>query len=602
MTIDGERYEAQVPDTLDLAERAELALHALAGGLNPDQDYEAIGGGGSGGIKLAGKFAEAFPAMRIMSGSDYGLDVERGTLQSLVSCIGDDGLLYTPANTPARKAGERGYPPTDEDYTDPCANGRMMLAMMYHHQVDGDPAWLDRTRAMARGLAQMARYKDDYAYFPEGGIAAEFAYLKQSGYHDDSESDTEHVGPEGSIIDNVNHPVRALAQWYALSGDAEALALAGKITKWILKPKYWCDSGLLDVVGPERAHWNGHFHGHLIGFRSLLWYAQASGDQHLKQFVRAAYDHMRQFGLARIGWFPSWVGQREVPTGAETIDYTRRSEGCILGDIVALGVKLTEAGLGDYWDDVDGYVRNQLIEQQYTDPELIARGRERIAEIAPQSTYLQRDYLGGYCGGAGVTGIEDSCFYPSACCVPNGVLGLYYAWESIVRHDSGTAQVNLLLNRASPWLDVDSHLPYEGKVVITNKTAERIAVRIPGWVDKGAVEARVGDQAAPLAWVGQYLLFTDVGPGERVTIEFAMVEETVGYTVPDGVFVAKASAELDELPRTRYTCHFKGNTLVDITPRVTDTVYPLYRRDHYRGDKAPLKQVTRYVSPHHISW
>ena len=24
--------------------------------------------------------------------------------------------------------------------------------------------------------------------------------------------------------------------------------------------------------------------------------------------------------------------------------------------------------------------------------------------------------------------------------------------------------VNLLLNRASPWVDVDSHIPYEGRV------------------------------------------------------------------------------------------------------------------------------------------
>ena len=31
--------------------------------------------------------------------------------------------------------------------------------------------------------------------------------------------------------------------------------------------------------------------------------------------------------------------------------------------------------------------------------------------------------------------------------------------------------MNLLLNRASPWIDVDSYLPYEGRVQLKNKTA-----------------------------------------------------------------------------------------------------------------------------------
>ena len=51
------------------------------------------------------------------------------------------------------------------------------------------------------------------------------------------------------------------------------------------------------------------------------------------------------------------------------------------------------------------------------------------------------------------------------CCTANGAVGLYYAWHGITRFDqsSGTATVNLLLNRAAPWLDVDSWLPYEGR-------------------------------------------------------------------------------------------------------------------------------------------
>ena len=48
-------------------------------------------------------------------------------------------------------------------------------------------------------------------------------------------------------------------------------------------------------------------------------------------------------------------------------------------------------------------------------------------------------------------------------------MGLYYAWHGITRFNDGVATVNMFLNRGSSWLDVDSWLPYEGKVLLTNK-------------------------------------------------------------------------------------------------------------------------------------
>ncbi|MFN8008513.1 MAG: hypothetical protein U0V70_16130 [Terriglobia bacterium] len=35
--------------------------------------------------------------------------------------------------------------------------------------------------------------------------------------------------------------------------------------------------------------------------------------------------------------------------------------------MIGIAVKLSDAGVGDYWDDVDRWVRNQFTEQQLTD-------------------------------------------------------------------------------------------------------------------------------------------------------------------------------------------------------------------------------------------
>ncbi|MEE8384444.1 MAG: hypothetical protein V3S01_00820, partial [Dehalococcoidia bacterium] len=196
-----------------------------------------------------------------------------------------------------------------------------------------------------------------------------------------------------------------------------------------------------------------------------------------------------------------------------------------------------------------------------------------------------------------------TCAYAwwTMCCHANMPVGMYEAWNAIVRGSGDVAQVNLLLNRASPWLDVDSYLPYEGKVVLKNKTARRVRVRIPGWADKRAVRCRVDEQElSALDWLGNYLLIGGLTPGQVVTIEFPLVETVEKHT--------------ENTYGLEYTCQMKGNTLVDISPRPDKPAwprmasddggrypvnkgYPLYLRDAYKAANAPLKTVERYVAP-----
>src|SRR5204863_3780725 len=88
----GEYYEATVPDTLDLAERARLSVHGLTSFLNPNQNYAPYGqgwfnvrvpymtskliGGSDSGAPNWGKIAEALMMARTMSGSEENLEVD----------------------------------------------------------------------------------------------------------------------------------------------------------------------------------------------------------------------------------------------------------------------------------------------------------------------------------------------------------------------------------------------------------------------------------------------------------------------------------------------------------------------------------------------
>jgi hypothetical protein len=83
----GTRYEVTVPDTLDLTQRAELALNGLGGVIDPHLDYQM-----HFGVRYAyrtpympywcchvtcdTKLGESFPMLRLMCGSGRYADVE----------------------------------------------------------------------------------------------------------------------------------------------------------------------------------------------------------------------------------------------------------------------------------------------------------------------------------------------------------------------------------------------------------------------------------------------------------------------------------------------------------------------------------------------
>ena len=611
----GERYQAEAPDTLDLADRAALGLNGIGGSIDPDGDYQMWGeiccatappymmhGGADG--PLTPKYAVSLPLMRVACGSDRYLDIEQGMFDTLVDWISEvDGLLYT-VYSPRRPwhvnwkdhlHTHPGYGAKTEDACLPVSCGIMMLAMLMRQQM-GDPAWESLLKAMARGLESIAIDRGDYAYYPDGGFGMAFVYPR-SGWMTTDEPASEHEGAEGVLMYH-GHQMRAMSLWAARTGDEQAFEFAGKLARFIMKPKFW--GGVSDPTpssGKQRGHVDFPTHHRATSLRGLLEYGLVVGDPYICDFVRTSYEHMRSFGIPETGFIPT-----SGPRG-------HRMEACFIGDYAALALKLSLGGYGDYWEDVDRLVRNHMVESQLADRGLLERivassperkpgsdNRGRRFENMPGIEYPGEDVLdralGTFIGGPfhGVASIDTVT--GGGCCTGNGTSGIYYAWESITRRDGDNAQVNLFLNRAAPWLDVDSHLPYEGRVVITNKTARRISVRIPPWVDRSRLESRVNGEGRRPGWVAGYAVFDGLMPGNEIELSFPLATQTLSRTAYSG--------NPDE---TVYTIRTRANTVLDISPRdESPRSYPFYQRDHLKRDRAPMKAVTRFVAPIIPEW
>src|SRR6185437_6514621 len=67
-------------------------------------------------------------------------------------------------------------------------------------------------------------------------------------------------------------------------------------------------------------------------------------------------------GETTVGYFPEDI-LTDINYGAAK-DYHMTAETCELAGMIGVALKLSAAGIADYWDDADRWIRNQFAEDQ----------------------------------------------------------------------------------------------------------------------------------------------------------------------------------------------------------------------------------------------
>jgi len=339
------RYKTVVPHTLDLAERCALALRGVVNTSDPDNDglfwfglhwnenppYLEHSGCD---IECGFKTLENYFHLRHASGCEEYWAREEQLLQFLLSCVEEDGLFwarYTPKrpwHMGAYASHISAYADRPADLAIPSSTGGLMAVLAGRNALPEERGcYDDLLRRMARGLEAVAVKRDDYAYFPDCKIGHPFC-MPRGGWPNTHEPADEHDSGEGAVVCYVGYPIQGLTRWAAQAGDEQALDLAGCFARFGMKRKFWGHPGDPDkVAGWEQGHVDSHFHARAIFLRGLLEYGLLARDGHAVDFVRSSYEHMRAWGIQRIGFIPTWVNGTR--TSMET---------CFVGDLVALTV------------------------------------------------------------------------------------------------------------------------------------------------------------------------------------------------------------------------------------------------------------------------
>lgn len=627
----GERYEDWIPDTIDAAERADFCINVLTCGTNKNQDHEQYFSFYLGNpLRMAHNFSdwctpkymEALPLLRYCNGATFYNEVDRVWMDVILKSLGPDGLYYFPiegkpwygkelwwSNGIARPDGtifslekpneelledldtyakthahsvveESGI--TQFSHPQPC--GRIMNTMLIYYMRDPNPIWKDAILKMADRLKELAIDKGDYAYFPA-------LYFEPNAVYDKTDPRCEE--PQGLPGAEINGRVlKSLSLCYKLFKHEPAIELAGKVANFMrYHNQYYGPNG--EFTAPlETTHrsfeegTHNHFHTHTMTMFGMLEYATAVNDEELLDFIRKSFEWAKspESGASYLGYMP------ESTKWHHEEDHV--GEGCPVGDMLAWGVKLSEYGVADYYEDCERWFRNYYAEIQLT-PDKV-KDLDRRGGKMEKGTPLYNETIdqvgertmGAFAGWP--TGNEfvhpnrsESDNIIMHCCTGNCTRACYFLWKNIVDETDATLKVNMLLNRACATADIYSYIPFEGQVDIKIKQdCKRVLVHAPEWIGTGSgdMTVKVNDKARTFKWDERYIDLGSVDKGQKIVVQFPISE----WTMKDRM----ATVDFDVL--------MKGNTAVSIDP--PGEACPLFERQYYRRDYTPWRKVTRFVT------
>ncbi|MGE3683876.1 MAG: hypothetical protein AB7G93_19325 [Bdellovibrionales bacterium] len=608
-------YSDTVPDTLDLAERARLYLQGATTSLLPDYDY--IPGGPTiflthvegefvnyvvkeNGVYVAKKRTicwGVFPCIENDQAQNWGkvaLGMYLARRMSNYDADNKDGTLM------AQLISTRNMVDTDVSFRILERGGLPALQFLE----TGKEQAITPTTVVLEALSEMYQLGHNNSAMKSAIdelVLRHHRHIQStvSGgkvyYYYWNQIDQVLLGEQGTI--RYLQPfiqgraLYALSRWRNATNDATANLLSNILREYLFEynsAELW-QSPNTTLYPVEAGQFVGQMHSYLGAVNGLLESAKLLKDTNPASFnvygafAKNVYDFVkRQNRTGQVGHFG------EIGT---------------TGDMIRLGILLSELGISDEWEDVDAWTRNTLAEGQIDDT---------IAGYIPNTN---TNALSGW----NMVGAKSKGLFLSdathAFEIPlnknfrynvdgpsNAIRAMHEVWKHIIVVKDGFARINLLLNRAHRYMDIKSHVPYRGQVDIHTKSSigpvTQIGVRIPSWGQtegkvsvrkNGALLAQGTASSGDWYWYsGGYIIIRAASPSSNYEITFDLPVFTQPvYTLRDstqfwyeGVYPNAVGTSGEERVQT-FTGTFRGNTLVDVSGRSGSGI-PRYQRYKYR--------------------
>lgn len=436
---------------------------------------------------------------------------------------------------------------------------------------------------------------------------------------DDSNYDLPQYGGPSPVgnLGRINMPftqgiaLGAFIEVVQLFNDDDARDLAAKMVDYILhvdNDVLWTSPDPTQFDFQPFQGFNGQIYAWLEATRPILMYAEIvrpsdpARSQALVAFAATIYAFIK--GVVQTDWVGAFGSSG---TGA---------------DMILVGLLLAAAGAGDFYDEVDGWLRNMLVESQIGDVAVAIVGNN--SDPRWQYDHVGDKSYGLFWGGAAhifhiPTGSQGFTSDDHAM----SMRGVHAAWENTVTLVGTGLRVNLHLNRTHRYAEVRSDVPHRGRVEAELRAdigpVETLSFRVPAYLPTrdGVRVVRVAadgtERDAPFAYGGPYGTYAVVA-GVRPSERYALIYPTIVQVRPvvqrrpdtsiwfEGLFTSRPNTEaITTVPGTyRMTTLVHGVSAypmpVGAIPRFAD---PLRTHLYALGsaeEAPPTKTVSRFVA------
>ncbi len=497
--------------------------------------------------ELVGSWYEGLAAaMQVLDTTD-GDDVKQSLRRHLMRSWGEHGLRFCEP-----------YPWTHTVHASFHEMGYILPALnLITEEYPNDKEAEKRASELVRGMRSLVIERKVRTFlsgdFPEPAPIYEFpndVYLKDGGF-----DLTRHTGRgEQSIRNALMLP--ALARRYELKQDEVALDLAVGLANYVLGPSRYFN---------YKMEFFGHVHSAAWFAYGLVYLGRLTDNDVYIEKGRAIYDYIRSISSS-FGWVPEYAQWHPLEE--------EHCETCCVRDMIICARELTKCGFPQYWNDVNLFARNQLVENQVRYTGYVTVDNSKPDECGITYRDIDKRMLGGFTGGSEPNSISLTRFRSIAgCCVGTAPTALKTVWDSAITEENGTFLVNIPFDSETDELELTSFLPNEGRLRLRAKTACRAGFRLYDWMGKTPALTR-GGETLPLS---DGFAAADLQAGDILELTFDL-----------------STAEKHETVRgTDFTVSWRGCDVVSLFPRGEHV--RLYQRDISAPKYYPTPDDVQYT-------
>jgi hypothetical protein len=524
------------PATLDIRDPVKLAAECIINRMDPDQEYRpwfAVDVVDSKPVALrheiwdfgdtSARFLEGLILARQMFPATTDMiQAESRMRRYFLSLFGDSGVVWNP---------EKKQP--DHMFS----QGSALYALVTDYEANGSPTIRSRIERMIDGLTSMATQESDYLWFPQ--VATKL----------------------GPCSHQAAYQVLPVVRFYELTSHAPALKYAERLSRW---PLYY-DPTITPEGVITKPGWEGHLHAWMDTFSGILRCSRVSSELDRKAIVarsRKLYEWVRATHTSPFGWVADSVGSKTCET--DTITSAMR-----------LALELVREGYTEYWNDVERYLRNQLVENQFRDV-----GRLNIAD--PATSRGLKGCFESYADPNTLVAMKKGTI--EGCCINGGIRGFYLAYQNAIEESAGEIRINLLISTGSSGIEVSSYLPFEGRLDLYPAGNRPISLRCPDWVRPDRVKVTPANVKVEPEAGGNYVRISGFKASEDLSVYFDQPEQEKEHKVAGKTYRAK----------------WRGDTVLEMLP--PGEPYPIYLRKALRPTLAPMHQVDIAYLPPGVHW